>query len=88
MEDFWGVTDESVSTRQRYDLIAKHNVIAYKSALRSVHRNKREDEVIFGVIWKLIKYMIIIPVFFILKHVGIWLLKMISNKFGQKNKVF
>lgn len=86
MRDFWGITDNSVSTRLRYDLKAKHNVEAYKKALRGSTTNQKEDEMIFEVLWYLLKFVVIIPVFTILKFVVILILRTFKRNWGRKKE--
>lgn len=74
MNDFWGKTDNSVSTRLRYDLVAEHQVRAYDAAIRKMVNSKREDETIFRIIFFLLKNCIILPLFYLVKlaFLAIW----------------
>lgn len=87
MEYYFGVTDNSVSTQHRYDLVAEHNVEAYKKALRSSTNNPKEDEMIFGVLLYLLKYIVIIPVFTILKFVILLIIRTFKRNWEQKKSL-
>lgn len=75
MSDFWGKTDNSTSTRLRYDLIAEHNVRAYISAIKKATRNQKENEFIFNIIWWIVKNCLIMPVVSLIKLVFYLILK-------------
>lgn len=83
MEDYFGVTDNSVSTQHRYDLIAKHQVRAYSSAMRKHNEQEKATDFIFSILGKLVWYLLINPILVLLKILSIW----VWDKIKASNRI-
>lgn len=74
MSKAWRPTDNSINTRLRYDLVAQHNVRAYKSAYRNAQQSEASTDFIFRVFKWLIMNLLVNPVLYFLEAVGHYLI--------------
>lgn len=74
MKDYRGITDNSVSTRLRYELRASHNVNAYRSAFQKSIQSEASTDFIFRVFQWIIFTFLINPVLYFLEAVGHYLI--------------
>lgn len=67
MKDYQGITDQSSATRQRYDLVAEHNIQSYSSAMREQNEQKNGADFLLTKVGRAVWYLVFNPALFVLK---------------------
>lgn len=84
MKDYWGITDNSISTRQRYDLIAEHQYKAYSEIHKRELRKQRENAIISNIVLGILWYVIVQPAIRLVKFIFWTIIRLFRAK--NRNK--